>query len=199
MLMHEKTSKIFIRKRIIKTWESLDEAEIASKSRGVEKNFFELAELEKIENLLIYMAGSKEVQTKNIINTCIKKNIKIYLPAVDVLKDRISFYRVCDINNELEKGPFGIYQPKVNERNLLKDENAIDLIVVPGLAFDKRGGRIGSGKGFYDKFLATVPSCKSIIALAFEYQIVDEITLSSHDILMHKIITENRIILCRED
>ena len=199
MLMHEKTSKIFIRKKIWKIRESLDEAEIISKSQKVEKNYFKLKEPGKIENLLIYMAGSKEVQTENIINTCIKKNIAVYLPAVDALKDRISFYSVYDINNELEKGPFGIYQPKVNERNLLKDENAIDLIVVPGLAFDKRGGRIGSGKGFYDKFLASVTSCKSIIALAFEYQIVDEITLSNHDIPMHKIITENRIISCRED
>ncbi len=199
MLMHKKTSKIFIKEKIRKIRESLDEAEIISKSRDVEKNYFKLRESGKIESLLIYMAGSKEVQTKNIINTCIKKNMAIYLPGVDSLKGRIFFYRVSDINNELEKGPFGIYQPKANERNLLKDENAIDLIVVPGLAFDKRGGRIGSGKGFYDKFLASVPSCKSIIALAFEYQIVDEITLSSHDILMHKIITENRIISCRED
>lgn len=198
MLMHEKTSKIFIREKTRKTRKSLDEAEIISKSREVEKNYFKLKEPEKIENLLIYMAGSKEVQTENIINTCIKKNIAVYLPAVDALKDRISFYSVYDINNELEKGPFGIYQPKVNERNLLKDENAIDLIIVPGLAFDKRGGRVGSGNGFYDKFLASVPSCKSIIALAFEYQVIDEITLSSHDIPMHKIITENRIISCRE-
>tara|TARA_B100000315_G_scaffold210427_1_gene206691 strand:+ start:9507 stop:10106 length:600 start_codon:yes stop_codon:yes gene_type:complete len=198
MLMHKKTSKIFIREKIRKIRESLDESEIISKSGEVEKNYFKLTEAGKIKNLLIYMAGSKEVQTKNIINTCIKKNIAVYLPAVNALKGRISFFRVYDINNELEKGPFGIYQPKVNEPNLLKDENAIDLIVVPGLAFDKRGGRIGSGKGFYDKFLASVPSCKSIIALAFEYQIVDEITLSSHDIPMHKIITENRIISCKE-
>tara|TARA_B100000959_G_scaffold228369_1_gene243652 strand:- start:679 stop:1278 length:600 start_codon:yes stop_codon:yes gene_type:complete len=199
MLMLNKTSKIFIRDKIRKIRKSLDEAEIISKSREVEKNYFKSTEYRKIENLLIYMAGSKEVQTKNIINACIKKNIAVYLPAVDVLKGRIYFYRVYDINNELEKGPFGICQPKIDERNLLKDENTIGLIVVPGLAFDKRGGRIGSGKGFYDKFLASVPSCKSVIALAFEYQIVDEITLSSHDIPMDKIITENRIISCRED
>ncbi len=198
MLMHEKTSKIFIREKIRKIRKSLHEAEIISKSFEVERNFFDLTELKNIKNLLTYMAGSKEVQTKNIINTCIKKNIAVYLPVVDALKKRISFYRVHDINNELEKGPLGIYQPKINEQNLFKDQNVIDLIVVPGLAFDKRGGRIGSGKGFYDKFLATVPSCKPIIALAFECQIVDEITLSSHDIPMYKIITEKRIISCRE-
>ena len=199
MLMLNKTSKVFIREKIRKMRKSLDEAEIILKSGEVEKNYFKSTEDEKIKNLLIYMAGSKEVQTKNIINACIKKNIAVYLPAVDVLKGRISFYRVYDINNELEKGPFGIYQPKVDERNLLKNENTIDLVVVPGLAFDKKGGRIGSGRGFYDKFLASVPSCKSIIALAFEYQIVDEITLSNHDIPMHNVITEKKIISCRED
>lgn len=197
--MHEKTSKIFIREKIHKIRESLKESEIISKSRGVEKNFLTLKELDNVKNILIYMAGSKEVQTTKIINTCLGRDIKVYLPTVDTLKNIISFYAVSNINNELEKGPFGIYQPKVNEQNLLKDENKIDLIVVPGLAFDKRGGRIGSGKGFYDKFLAKVPACKTIIALAFECQIVDEISLASHDIAVHKIITEKRTILCKED
>lgn len=75
MLMHKNTSKIFIREKIQKIRESLDEAEIISKSREVEKNYFKLTEPRKIEKLLIYMANDKEVQTKNIINTCIKKNI----------------------------------------------------------------------------------------------------------------------------
>ena len=114
------------------------------------------------------MSSSKKDQSENIINNCRNKKIAVYLPAVDYLKGRISFYNVYDINNELEKRPFEIYQPKVNERNLLKYENAIDLIFVLGLAFDKRGGRIGSGKGFYDNFLASVPSCEFIIALEFE-------------------------------
>jgi len=197
--MHEKKSQAIIRKRIQKIRESLDEAEIISKSLEVERNFFKLTELKSIKNLLIYMAGSKEVQTKRIINRCLKKNTTIYLPAVDSLKGRISFYRVSNINNELKKGPFGIYQPKLKEQNLLKDENKIDLIVVPGLAFDKRGGRIGSGKGYYDRFLATVPPSKSIITLAFEYQIVDEIALFKQDIPVQKIVTEKRIILCMED
>ena len=197
--MHEKISQDIIREKIRKARELQKNSEIISKSREVEKNFYKLSELKNIKFLLIYMAGTKEVQTIKIINTCLKKNIKIYLPVVDPLKSRIFFYRVSDIGSELEKGPFGIYQPKVYEQNLLKNKNEIDLIVVPGLAFSEKGGRIGSGKGFYDKFLATVPSCKSIIALAFEYQIVDEIIFNNHDIPVHKIVTEKRIIFCKED
>ena len=68
MLMHKNTPKNFIREKIQKIRESLDEAEIISKSWEVEKNYFKLTEPGKIENLLIYMANNKEVQTKNIIN-----------------------------------------------------------------------------------------------------------------------------------
>lgn len=196
MQVHEKTSKDVIRRRIQKVRKSLDEAKIISKSLEIEKLFFKLTGLENINNLLIYMACNKEVQTKRIINKCLERNIKIYLPTID--KERIFFYRVFDINNELEKGPFGIYQPKTNKQNLLKDKNEIDLIVVPGLAFDEKGGRIGYGKGYYDKFLRMVPPDKSIIAFAFEFQVVRETILFSHDVPVHKIVTEKRIISCME-
>lgn len=122
--------------------------------------------------------------------------MNIYLPGVDLFKDNIFFSRVSDIDNELEKGPFGIFQPKFNKQKILKNTNDIDLIVVPGMAFDEKGGRIGTGKGFYDKFLSTVPSHKCRIAFAFEFQIVDHIIELNHDIPVHKIITEERIISC---
>ncbi len=172
------------------------EPEIISKSLAIESLFFRLADLESLKNLLIYMASFKEVQTRSIIEKCLKKNMTIYLPLVDLSQGKIFFSRVYDFHKGLEKGPFGIFQPKFDKRNLLEDTEDIDLIVVPGMAFDEKGGRIGNGKGFYDKFLATVPPHITIIALAFELQIVDEIILFNHDIPVHKIITEKRIISC---
>lgn len=197
--MRDETSKDFIREKIRKIRESLGNPEIISKSRAVERNFFKLSELENVKHLLIYMAKDKEVQTKEIINHCLGGKINIYLPAVDSPGKRISFYRVTNIKNDLGKGAFGIFQPRKSDKNMLKDLKLIDLIVVPGFAFDKKGGRVGSGKGFYDKFLSTVPSGKRLIALAFEYQVVDEITLFDHDVGVHKIVTEKRIISCKED
>ena len=196
MKMHEKNSKIFLRKRIKEIRASLTEPEIISKSLAIESLFFRLADLENLKNLLIYMASLKEVQTRGIIEKCLKKNVAIYLPLVDLSQGNFFFSRVSDFHKGLEKGPFGIFQPKFDIRNLLEDTKDIDLIVMPGMAFDEKGGRIGNGKGFYDKFLATVPSHITIIALAFELQIVDEIILFNHDIPVHKIITEKRIISC---
>lgn len=195
MQTHDKTSKIIIGKRIQKTREALTEAEIILKSQEIEKKFYQSIDLQNVKNLLIYMATKKEVQTRGIINICLKKNIKTYLPVVDTLRTKIFFSRVSDVD-DLIKGPFGIYQPSPKKENLLNNTNEIDLIIVPGLVFDKKGGRIGSGKGYYDKFLGTVPSHKLIIALAFEFQIVDEIKQCSHDIPVHKIITEKRIVSC---
>ena len=196
MKIHEKNSKIFLRKRIREIRGSLKEPEIFSKSLSIESLFFRLSELESLKNLLIYMASLPEVQTRGIIEKCLKKNVSIYLPLVDLSHGKIFFSRVSDFDNGLEKGPFGIFQPKFYKQNLLGDTTDIDLIVVPGMAFDEKGGRLGNGKGFYDKFLATVPPHITIIALAFELQIVDEIILFNHDIPVHKIITEKRIISC---
>ena len=192
----KKNSKLFIRKRIGKIRTFLKEPEIISKSLAIESLFFRLEGLESVKNLLIYMASLKEVQTRRIIEKFFKKNVAIYLPLVDLSQGKIFFFRVSDFDNGLEKGPFGIFQPKFDERNLLDETKDIDLIVVPGMAFDEKGGRIGNGKGFYDKFLATVPPHITIIALAFELQIVDEIILFNYDIPVHKIITEKRIIAC---
>lgn len=195
-MMHEKQSKGLIREKIKKVRESISEADLLSKSSEIEKKYFELTDTENIKNILIYMANNKEVKTKGIITSCLKKNMTIYLPVVDISKERISFYKISDIDNDMEKGPYGINQPRPDKQNLLKDNSEIDVVIVPGLAFDVKGGRIGSGKGYYDRFLATVPQGKLIIALALELQMVDEIILSNHDIPVHKIVTEKRTIFC---
>ncbi len=196
--MHEKNSKVFLRKRIREIRASLSGQEIISKSRAIESLFFELKGLENIKNLLIYRASLKEVQTQRIIEKCLNKNVAIYLPLVDLRQEEFFFSRVSDFHNGLEKGPFGIFQPKFDKQNLLEETKDIDFIVVPGMAFDEKGGRLGNGKGFYDKFLVTLPSHITIIALAFELQIIDEMILSKHDIPVHKIITEKRIISCQK-
>lgn len=185
-----------IRSKIRKIRESLDKTKIILKSREIEKKFLELIDKQNIKVLLIYFAKEKEVQTKRIIEACLKRKIKIYLPIVDAINDKIFFARISDINNDLEKGPFGIHQPKIKKKNVLVDFDNIDLIAVPGLAFDTKGKRIGSGKGYYDKFLTMVPPHKPLIALAFELQVIDEIVQLNHDISVHKLITEKRIILC---
>ena len=97
---------------------------------------------------------------------------------------------------ELEAGMYKILEPKEPLRNLPEKrvlvEN-LDVIMVPGVAFDYEGGRTGHGKGYYDKLLQNARPDTPLIALAFECQMFPEIPMAEHDIFMDKVITEERI------
>jgi 5-formyltetrahydrofolate cyclo-ligase len=95
---------------------------------------------------------------------------------------------------QLRRGPFGILEPR--SRTAVRPEE-IDFIVVPGLAFDRQGGRLGFGKGYYDRFLSQVPAATSVCGVAFGLQIVPYVPQLSHDFCMSWIVTEQEIISCR--
>ncbi len=78
---------------------------------------------------------------------------------------------------------------------MIAPEN-LDVILVPGLAFDRLGGRIGHGKGYYDRLLAQVDPRTALISPAFECQIVEKCPMESHDCRVHVIVTENEVIRC---
>ncbi|MCA9210622.1 MAG: 5-formyltetrahydrofolate cyclo-ligase, partial [Planctomycetales bacterium] len=98
--------------------------------------------------------------------------------------------------NELEKGMYGILEPSAAQRERPEKRIAVeelDLIMVPGVAFDRQGGRTGHGKGYYDKLLEHARSDTPLIALAFECQLFDEIPMQEHDIFMDKVVTEDAV------
>ncbi|GAG04630.1 unnamed protein product, partial [marine sediment metagenome] len=93
-----------------------------------------------------------------------------------------------DSEKELESGPYGILQPQSRYIREMPAEK-IDLAVVPGLAFDKSGRRLGRGGGYYDKFLASLPLATPRIGLAFDFQLVKDIPVLSHDVCVTRVIS----------
>ena len=100
--------------------------------------------------------------------------------------------RLLDLGSEVEEGTFGIPEPRPEFRRPFPPEK-IDLVVVPGLAFDERGYRIGYGGGYYDGFLTKCPQAL-FAGLAYEMQILKCTFPSTRDVPVHKIITEDRVI-----
>ncbi|MCG2708811.1 MAG: 5-formyltetrahydrofolate cyclo-ligase, partial [Thermodesulfovibrionales bacterium] len=96
---------------------------------------------------------------------------------------------------ELTKGYMGILEPSVSEGKLTGLDN-IDIIIIPGAAFDVSGSRLGYGAGFYDRLLAGIKKKIPIIAPAYEEQIVDDIPSEPHDVKVDKIVTDKRVIEC---
>lgn len=135
--------------------------------------------------IFIYVSFQGEVDTHRIIKHAIDNNKKIYVPKIVSKKEGI---KAIEINSfeELKEGAYNILEPENFENQ--RDEKDIDLILMPGVAFDEVGGRIGYGGAFYDRFLKKVRKDASKIALAYDFQIFEKVPMEEHDIKIDGII-----------
>ena len=175
----------------------LDLNQIMHKSLKIKEKFFSLNETQKAKKIMIYISFKSEARTREIILELLKKKKKVVVPVIDFKKNEISLSELKDYQKELVANKLGIFQP-AKEFFRPFSPKELDLIVVPGIAFDEKGNRLGFGKGYYDKFLSKTPKKIPVIALAFEEQIAEKISSEKHDIKMHKILTEKRLINCSE-
>lgn len=168
---------------------SLGTEDIENKSRAICAAFAALEEFTKAKTVCVYMNAFNEVQTSYIVDECKKYSKTVVVPVVD--GDNIY---LSPLKGELRKGAFGIQEPCSNEKF---PKEVVDIFAVPGLAFDSRGGRVGFGRGYYDKLLDGTWAVK--VGLSYGFQLTDGICCDNHDILMDYIITEERVINCAEE
>lgn len=137
-------------------------------------------------NIFLYVSFNGEVDTYRIINHALKNNKSVYVPKVVSKEYGMKAVRIKGFN-ELKKGAYGILEPKDFCDAVF--EKDIDLILIPGVAFDLKGARVGYGGGFYDRFLCKVSPKAKKIALAYDFQILDKVPKEEHDVIIDKIIT----------
>jgi len=167
-------------------------------SRGVYSNFIDSNLAKDKKNVLIYLSTSREVNTRDLIKDFFDKNINVYIPRVDSLKEGLMHFYKINSFDDLEKGCMGILEPKSFCKVL--DESLIDnsfIEILPGLAFDKKGNRLGYGGGFYDRFNKRAPKSVLKLALSFDFAVFNEIKTSDFDVSVDFIITEKKIIDCK--
>lgn len=173
---------------------SLSQEIIKRKSGKIQEKLFNLPLFKGAGVILFYISLPDEVQTYKMIKDSLRIGKRVAVPAVNLEKREIIPFELKNPGFKLVSGPFGIPQPRESDCCPLLIED-IDLVVVPGVAFDKQGKRIGFGKGFYDRFLSRLTDAKSV-ALAFECQIFDKVPCEKHDIPVDFIITEKQVIEC---
>ena len=183
-----------IRKNILKKRLSLSSEEIRNKSQQIFLQLTETVEYRNSQNVMFYVATRSEVQTEEMIKESIKMGKNIFVPIILAKSINLAPSKILDFDTELEKGKKGILEPMKKYYRFFPPEN-IDLTIVPGVAFDLSGNRIGRGFGYYDNFLKQIRTSIKVIALAFEMQIVKMISAEKNDFPVHKIITEKRIII----
>ncbi|HBY56373.1 MAG TPA: 5-formyltetrahydrofolate cyclo-ligase [Candidatus Atribacteria bacterium] len=186
-------NKAEIRNNILKKRLSLSPEEIKNKSHKIFLNLVKTPEFLNSSDIMFYVSTKSEVQTEEMIKSSIMMGKNIFVPII--LSDSINLVpsRLIDFDRELAKGKKGIFEPKEEYRRLFPAKD-LDLIILPGVAFDTEGNRIGRGLGYYDNFLKGVNPSTNTIALAFEIQIVEKIPTNEKDVPVNKIITEKRII-----
>ncbi len=189
------------RKNTLRIRDSLSRNDIKSKSHVIQKKLWHLIEEKKLGSVMFYIAFGSEVRTQESIGKALKSGQNVIVPVcINLPSDTQSNVKnkdllpskILDLQSEVEIGTFGVLEPKHEFRRPFPPEN-IDLVVVPGIAFDERRYRIGYGGGYYDRFL---PKCKKAlyIAIAYDIQIVEDAFPASWDVPVDCIITETRII-----
>jgi len=177
-----------IRKDILVLLRSQKDSERAIKSKQIKRRLFQEKSFHQAESVMFYVAKSYEVETAGMIEEALGLGKRVIIPVTKTHEKCLIPSEIRDPKRELASGPFGIYEPRKEYMKTvaLKD---IDVVIVPGVAFDKKGNRIGHGHGYFDRFLKNLPSKIPTIGLAFKLQLVKKIIAFPWDIPVTKLIT----------
>jgi len=187
--MNEKNE---IRKAFLKKRDSLTPFEIFKRSNKIITTLLSLKEFKEAKAIFLYISFGSEVNTHGLIRLLFGKK-KVFVPVVEKEKKEIFISELKEWR-ELSSGAYGILEPK---KEYIRKGNVkeIEIAVVPGIAFDEDGYRIGYGGGYYDKILKKMNGIK--IGIAYDFQILKRMPHENHDVKMDEIVTEKRILSFR--
>ena len=191
-------SKIQVRKEALYNRSLLSDEERNEMNQMIFKNIIHCNEYKNTNIVLIYASYQNEADTFSLMKHALENEKEVYVPKVTGCDGTMEFFRISSIS-ELKEGYKGIPEPD-NSQSIFPVDTFFDscLMIIPGVAFDKTGNRIGYGKGFYDRYLARckVMSNMHKIAIAYDCQIYDSVPSDITDIKMERIITEKGEYLC---
>ncbi len=182
-----------IRKQVLKERNALTPAEVAEKSARIIEKLVTTKEYRSAVNIMTYIDFRNEVQTRDLIKRAIAEGKRVSIPVADVVNRQLIPSLLVDYPGNLQPGTWGILEPKPGCLRAL-DPSEPDLVIVPGVAYDLKGNRLGYGRGFFDRFLMLVKPGAVFVGLAFEFQIRPAVFPEAYDIPVHLLVTENRLI-----
>lgn len=178
-----------IKSRLIK----LEDQQRAEKSRQLCRNLIGTPQFRNASTVMIYLSMPYEVDTTPIILHCWQQGKTVVVPKVSWQQRHMIPIEINSLETGISTGAGGLRNPTTGVPMPIDD---IDIVVAPGLAFDKKGNRLGRGGAYYDRFLASDQLKAAVCTLAFNEQIVDEVPTDEHDKTVDFIVTEDRIINC---
>lgn len=187
-----------VRFEILQKRDNIAPAERTELSKRITSNLLEwIGQIENIEQgigfetVMVYLSMNSEVETWQLVEIFQEKERKIIAPVVDTKSGDLIPKRIQNLDEDLVLHRYGMYEPKESFPVFPADQ--LQLILVPGIVFDRKGFRLGYGKGFYDRFLPTCSNAVSV-GIAYQLQIVDDTYPQPWDIPVQYIITENGLL-----
>lgn len=177
-----------LRKDLIAQRKALTPDEVYKKSKFITDKVLALEEFNQAKAVMLYYAYQNEVLTEDLINHCLSCGKTVSLPVMKDNPDRIEAYIINRKEDCRKKEKYVILEPdpETCKQQAIQD---IDLIIVPGVAFDKSGNRLGFGKGYYDKFLINKSEKTTSIGICYEFQMLDSLPITSHDVCVDRVLT----------
>lgn len=190
--------KTEIRKEIGQKRDSLSIDERDEKSKRIMEILFSLKEFKDAGVIHFFVNTRSEVFTDEMIRGALLIGKRVVAPLIDSANRRLLLSEIKDYDKDLIPGYWGILEPKRESfREVSIDD--VHLMVMPGLAFDEKGGRIGYGGGYYDRLLSVRNRKMPLVAVSFDLQIVRNVPIHEKDVRVDKIVTESRVIDCSKN
>lgn len=185
-----------LRQRIIAARDNLTPTLRAHSSKRIVDQICSLATYKTARTVLGYLNFGSELAIEAWIRQALTDGKRVLLPRVNRASMLLELFEVKDIDSDVAAGAYGIREPVVERCERFEALGEIDLILMPGVAFDREGGRLGYGGGYFDKLLAHLPHRPVLIAGAFAMQVVAEVPQEASDYKVDYLITENETIRC---
>ncbi|GAA0078202.1 5-formyltetrahydrofolate cyclo-ligase [Clostridium sp. CTA-5] len=184
-----------LRKRILKIRNEMDLDNKIKSDKIIYNKFIQSEFYLQSNDIFIYVSYNSEIDTKNIIMKALEDKKNIYVPRTNYKTKIMEAVKILSLENLIED-KYGILEPA--EDKSAEDPNKFDLIIMPGVAFDKCGGRMGYGAGYYDRYLEKISKPLNKVALAYDFQVINKVPTDVHDIPIEYIITEIEDINCKK-
>ena len=186
-------TKADIRSEISAQLGKLPAVDLKEKTREIENRLFEFANFLEAKIVLLYVSSTNEVSSESVIKRAFDHNKIVVLPMVNNGSKNILLYKIDEYPKGMRSGTDGKLEPNPDACRPVPID-CIDIAIIPGVAFDEKGGRVGPGDGFYDRLIPHLPITTRKVALALDDQILPQVPAESHDKPVDIIITEKRII-----
>ncbi len=167
----------------------MDREDKERRSQDVRERILSFEIYRDSKNILGFFPKEDEVDISELLRNALREKI-LYLPKMR--GDSLEVYRIRDLSRDLEDSLWGIKEPKEDCPRASVDD--MDLILVPGVAFDLRKNRLGRGKGYYDRFLKDIPPQTTKIGVCFSFQLLESLPVNSRDIRVDFVITDREVI-----